>query len=164
MVWKREKTYFFINWGGDVMSVPSQASTATKKSSVEPVPGTTGDHSLSRAGRRRRRRWVLFLPTAAEVPGKEAMTILSPLLLSVWPTRVQHTDRRAIIVWLWAFPGKSVLLFDLLWTRGLGIWASLSAHPLQSLEAKDHLLKGCHQEHPRHMVCGLSPCRSSFPV
>ncbi|XP_066043087.1 uncharacterized protein [Chamaea fasciata] len=56
-----EKTYFFINWG-DRTSVPSQPSPATKKASVEPVPGATEDHSLTR----------------------------EQLGAGVWPTRVLH--------------------------------------------------------------------------
>lgn len=92
---EKENTYCFINWG-EQTSVPSQARPATKRSSVEPVPGATEEHSLSREQLGAGGELCFSLP-AAEVPGVGAMRILSHLLLSVWPARVLHLQEGPLV-------------------------------------------------------------------
>lgn len=72
-----------------------------------------------------RRRWVLFLPHSSWGPGGRGNdNPLTPSPLRVANQGSTSTDRRAIIVLLWAFPGKSELLSDLLWARRVGTQAS----------------------------------------
>lgn len=133
--------YVLLQTMGERTSVPPETSFATRKSSVKAALGATEDNSFSGEQLGVGGEFCCCLTAAEEVPGVVAVKrhdhplTLSPLsVASQGPT---SADRRAIIVLLWPFPGKSELLADLLLSRragksGITFWPPVIAWFTQS--------------------------------